>query len=159
MAGASITPVVEIMEGRPYTLVLAWYLLSPSPHVAKKHPLQLVTTHARRRAHSQFDNLPWLRELITQSVQINIDDARIRGISNGRLVRVYNDRGQTVLPAEVTQRIMPGVVNIPQGAWYAADEKGIDHSGSVNVLTEDAKSPAGAFCTNTTLVQVEKQGK
>ncbi len=126
--------------------------------LAKKYPLQLITIHSRRRAHSQFDNLPWLRELITQSVQINIDDAHIRGISNGSLVRVYNDRGQTVLPAEVTQRIMPGVVNIPQGAWYAADEKGLDHSGSVNVLTKDAKSPAGAFCTNTTLVQVEKYG-
>ncbi|MFC1950446.1 molybdopterin-dependent oxidoreductase [Chloroflexota bacterium] len=139
----SIPKYIEAWEGR-------------NDPLAKKYPLQLITIHSRRRAHSQFDNLPWLRELITQSVQINIDDAHIRGISNGSLVRVYNDRGQTVLPAEITQRIMPGVVNIPQGAWYAADEKGVDHSGSVNVLTKDTKSPAGAFCTNTTLVQVAK---
>ncbi|MFC1919249.1 molybdopterin-dependent oxidoreductase [Chloroflexota bacterium] len=124
--------------------------------LVEKYPLQLVTIHARRRAHSQFDNLPWLRELIAQSVQVNTDDARTRGISNGDLVRVYNDRGQTVLPAEVTQRIMPGVVCIPQGAWYDPDEKGIDRAGSPNVLTKDAKSPGGAFCTNTTLIQVEK---
>jgi anaerobic dimethyl sulfoxide reductase subunit A len=51
---------------------------------------------------------------------------------------------------------MPGVVNIPQGAWYDPDEKGIDRGGCSNMLTKDAKSPGGAFCTNTTLVQVEK---
>ncbi len=138
-----IPKYIEVWEGR-------------NDPLAKKYPLQLVTTHARRRAHSQFDNIPWLRELIPQSVQINTADAQARGISNGDLVRVYNDRGQTVLPAEVTQRIMPGVVNIPQGAWYDPDEKGIDHGGCANVLTKDAKSPAGAFCTNTTLLQVEK---
>ncbi len=124
--------------------------------LAKKYPLQLLTTHHRGRAHSQFDNLPWLRELIPQRMQINTDDARARGISNGDLVRVYNDRGQTVLPAEVTQRIMPGVVNVPEGAWHDPDEQGIDHGGCANVLTRDAKSPGGAFCTNTALVQVEK---
>jgi anaerobic dimethyl sulfoxide reductase subunit A len=124
--------------------------------LAKKYPLQLLTTHARRRAHSQFDNVPWLSELIPQGIQINTSDAQARGISRGDLVRVYNDRGQTVLPAEVTQRIMPGVVNIPEGAWYDPDEKGIDRGGCSNLLTKDAKSPAGAFCTNTALVQVEK---
>ncbi|MBI4303991.1 MAG: molybdopterin-dependent oxidoreductase [Chloroflexi bacterium] len=124
--------------------------------LAEKYPLQLVTSHARRRAHSQFDNLPWLRELIPQRLQLNATDALARGISTGDLVRVFNDRGQTVIAAEATQRIMPGVVNLPQGAWYAPDEKGVDRAGSANVLTRDARSPGGAFCTNTALVQVER---
>ncbi|TLM98441.1 dimethyl sulfoxide reductase subunit A, partial [bacterium] len=94
--------------------------------LAKEYPLQLITTHSRRRAHSQFDNIPWLTELITQTVQINTADARARGVGKGDLVRVYNSRGQTVLPAEVTQRIMPGVVNIPEGAWLSFDESGVD---------------------------------
>ena len=139
----SIPKYIEPWEGRSHSL-------------ANKYPLQLITTHARRRAHSQFDNLPWLRELIPQAVQISTADARARGISNGDLVRVYNDRGQTVISAEVTQRIMPGVVNLPEGAWHDSDEKGIDHGGCSNVLTKDAKSPGGAFCTNTAVVQVEK---
>jgi len=122
----------------------------------EKYPLQLLTTHARRRAHSQFDNIPWLRELIPQAIQISAADARVRGISKGDLVRVFNDRGETVLPADVTQRIMPGVVNIPEGAWWDPDKNGLDRGGCSNMLTKDAKSPAGAFCTNTTLVQVEK---
>ncbi len=129
---------------------------SRNDSLAQKYPLQLITIHSRRRAHSQFDNLPWLKELIAQNIQINTNDARVRGISNGDLVRTFNDRGQTVLPAEVTQRIMPGVVQIPQGAWYDPNEKGIDRGGCPNVLTKDARSPGGAFCTNTTLVQVEK---
>lgn len=138
-----IPKYIEAWEGR-------------SDALAARYPLQLITTHSRRRAHSQFDNIPWLRELVPQSAQINTDDALERGISNGDSVRVFNERGQTILLAEVTQRIMPGVVNIPQGAWYDPDEKGVDRGGCSNMLTKDAKSPGGAFCTNTTLVQVEK---
>ena len=61
-----------------------------------------------------------------------------------------------VLPAEVTERIRPGVVDIPQGAWYDPDEKGTDRGGCANVLTKDQPSPAGAMPSNTGLVQVEK---
>jgi formylmethanofuran dehydrogenase subunit D len=41
-----------------------------------------------------------------------------RGIEEGDVVRVFNKRGEMLIPAEVTERIMPGVVAIPQGAWY-----------------------------------------
>lgn len=124
--------------------------------LAHKYPLQLVTTHFKRRAHSQYDNLPWLRELQTQAIWISSSDARARGIKDGDTVRVLNDRGETVIPARVTERIMPGVVDIPQGAWYDPDDKGVDRGGCCNVLTKDEHSPGGAYCTNTTLVQVEK---
>jgi len=124
--------------------------------LAEKYPLQLVTPHFLRRAHSQFDNLPWLRELRTQSVSINSIDAESRGIRDGDMVRVLNDRGETRIPAQVTERIMPGVVAIPQGAWYDPDENGTDRGGCANVLTKNVSSPAGAFACNTALVQVEK---
>jgi len=121
-----------------------------------KYPLQLITTHAKRRAHSQFERVPWLRELIPHAVSINTTDAEVRGIQDGDHVRVFNDRGEIVMPARVSERIMPGVVDLPQGAWFSPDEQGIDKGGCGNVLTKDACSPAGAACYNNSLVQVHK---
>ena len=129
---------------------------SPNDPLALKYPLQLITPHFKRRAHSQFDNLPWLQELQTQAVSINTGDAEKREIKSGDLVRVFNDRGEVRIKAKVTERIMPGVVALPQGAWYHPDDQGIDHGGCANVLTRNAISPGGAFVSNSTLVQIEK---
>jgi anaerobic dimethyl sulfoxide reductase subunit A len=127
--------------------------------LAEKYPLQLISPHFKRRAHSQFDNLPWLQELQTQTVSIHTSDAEVRGIRQWDLVRVFNDRGEVRISARVTERIMPGVVALPQGAWYAPDEKGIDYGGCANVLTKNVISPGGAFVSNTALVQIEKVDK
>ena len=124
--------------------------------LAKKYPLQLITTHFKRRTLSQFETLPWLRELQPQAMLINTADARVRGISNGGKVRVFNDRGALIIQAEVTERIMPGVVDIPHGAWYDPDKNGVDRGGNPNVLISDQYSPGGAFPYNTCLVEVQK---
>lgn len=129
---------------------------SPNDLLAQKYPLQLITTAFWRRALSQFDNIPWLRELETQAVKINSVDAETRGIKDGDMVRVFNDRGATTLRSKVTERIMPGVVDIPHGAWYDPEKNEVDKGGCANVLTRDAPSPGGAYPTNTSLVQVER---
>jgi len=125
--------------------------------LAKKYPLQLITTHFRKRALSQFDNIPWLKELGGQELWINARDAVSRNISNGEMVRVFNDRGEILIRAKVTERIMPGVVNIPQGAWYNPDRQGVDRGSCANVLTSDKPSPVGAYRFNTSLVEVNTQ--
>ena len=146
MGNPEIPPVPKHIE--------SWEGLSDP--LASKYPLQLITSHSKRRAHSQFDNIPWLRELMPQAVLINPVDAGARGIGDGDMVLVFNDRGRVRIPACVTQRIMPGVVDVPQGAWYNPDGDGVDRGGCANVLTKDACSPGGGFCTNTALVQVER---
>lgn len=128
----------------------------PNDPLTKKYPLQLITTHLRRRAHSIYDNIPWLRALELQALWINSKDASTRGIQNGDPVKIFNDRGEMVIPAKVTERIMPGVVCIPQGAWYNPDEKGVDRGGCANVLIRDRFSPGGALCSNSSLVEVQR---
>ncbi|MEE8419052.1 MAG: molybdopterin-dependent oxidoreductase [Dehalococcoidales bacterium] len=123
--------------------------------LTEKYPLQLLTSHLKTRAHSTWEAVPWMREIEPHCAWINSDDAKARSISDGDLVAVFNDRGRIHIPARVTERIMPGVVNVSEGAWYDPDEDGIDQGGCANVLTNDLPSPGGAIPMNTALVQVE----
>jgi len=128
----------------------------PADRPADEYPLQLVTVHVTTRAHSCFANNPWLRDIEPQSLWISAKDAQLRGIADADSVRVFNDRGETIVQASVTERIMPGVVALGEGAWYQPDHQGRDRAGSVNVLTRDQYSPGGAFPSNSALVQVER---
>ena len=123
--------------------------------LAEKYPLQLLTTHYKTRAHSTWSQVPWMREIEPHSVWISPVDAEARGIKDKDLVDVFNDRGRMRIPAQVTERIMPGVVNVSQGAWYDPDENGVDLGGCANVLTNDNRSPGGAIPMNSALVQIE----
>ena len=124
--------------------------------LAKIYPIQMITVRCQRRAHTQFDTLPWLRELIPNNAEISTADAEARGIKDGDMLRIYNDRGEIRITATVTERIMPGVVNVLQGAWFKPDEKGIDRGGCPNTLCSEEYSPGGSYTWNTGLVEVEK---
>ncbi len=126
--------------------------------LSERYPLQLITPHYKTRAHSTWHNVPWMKEIDPHSVWINPVDAEARQITNGDLVDVFNDRGRIRIPAWVTERITPGVVNVSQGAWYAPDEDGVDIGGCANVLTDDEHSPGGAFHMNSALVEVVYYG-
>ena len=124
--------------------------------LAKKFPFHLISPHPRWRTHSIFNNIPWLRETFSQEVTINASDAAKLGIKTGDTVEVYNDRGRTVVPAYVTERCMPGVAVLHEGAWMDVDENGVDRSGNPDFLTDDNPSPAGAFAYNTVLCAIKK---
>ncbi len=126
---------------------------------AKKYPLQLLTPHNKRRTHSTLHNIPWLEEVEPHAVWINPIDASKRNINNGDLIDIFNDRGRIRIPANVTERIIPGVVCVYQGAWYNPDKNGIDYGGCANVLTKDGYSPGGAFPMNSSLVEIELSPK
>jgi len=130
---------------------------SPFGSEAKIYPIQAVGHHYMPRVHSTLDNVDWLREAFPQRVFMNPIDAEPRGIENGEQVKVFNDRGTMVIPCRLTKRIMPGVVAIPQGAWWTPDKSGVDRRGQVNVLTSEKWTPlAFGNAQHTIMVQVEK---
>jgi anaerobic dimethyl sulfoxide reductase subunit A len=135
------------------------YLPSPEGHedaVPGKYPLQILSAHHFSGTHTTLEGIPWLDEAGPRRLWINTRDAVRRGISNGDSVLVFNDRGKVLVQVEVTERIMPGVVNLPHGGWSAFDENGVDRGACANVLTSSEHSPGGAWSVNTTRVEVTK---
>ncbi|GAB2943211.1 dimethylsulfoxide reductase subunit A [Hafnia psychrotolerans] len=125
--------------------------------LASRFPLQLTGFHYKARTHSTYGNVDVLKASCRQEMWINPMDAAIRNISNGDMIRIFNDRGEVQIAAKVTPRMMPGVVALGEGAWYSPDSKKIDRAGSINVLTSQRPSPlAKGNPSHTNLVQVAK---
>lgn len=82
-------------------------------------------------------------------------DARARGISDGDVVRVHNDRGSVEVVARVTTqtRTRPGMVIVPFGwTWSRTRDR-----NTVNVLTSDTPTDwGGGVAFYDTLVEVER---
>jgi len=144
---------------KPDTPPIPKYLPTPedrSDPLIEKFPLQLLTPHPKNRVHSELYMVPWLREVEEHRAWLNPVDADHRGIKDGDEILVFNDRGKVAIKAWVTERIIPGVICIFEGAWYNPDKDGVDRGACANTLTKDAYSGGGAAVLNTSLVQVEK---
>jgi biotin/methionine sulfoxide reductase len=131
---------------------------------AKTYPLHLVSSQPRDRLHSQMDHGPvsaGAKVSDREAISINPADAASRGIRDGDVVRVFNQRGHCLAGAIVTDAISAGVVRLCCGAWYdPADdgEQALCRHGNANVLTRDqgtsklAQGPSSA----TALVEIER---
>ncbi|WP_261815482.1 trimethylamine-N-oxide reductase TorA [Vibrio gallicus] len=145
-----------------------WFEKSERSHGgpgSDKHPFWLQSCHPDKRLHSQMCESEEFRA--TYAVQgrepcyMNPADAKAKGIKDGDLVRVFNDRGQLLAGAVVSSSYPEGVIRIEEGAWYGPlNEKigAIDTYGDPNTLTQDIPSSelAQATSANTCLVDFEK---
>lgn len=100
----------------------------------KDYPFQLIGHHTKTRTHSSYGNVDWMKSVAPQQCWINTLDAAELGIENDDTVIVSTKRGCTQISAKVTDRIMPGVVSIPQGAWYDPETRDADKLGDPSVL-------------------------
>lgn len=141
----------------------AW--LPPADGPTAAHPLTLISNQPATRLHSQFDfgahsvsNKRDGREVCT----LNAADAAARGIAEGDVVRLFNERGACLASAALSNDVMPGVVQLATGAWFdpATDAKGgpLCAHGNPNVLTRDkgTSSLAQGCSGQLTAVQVER---
>ena len=117
------------------------------------YPLAMISPPARNFLNSTFVNVQSLRDIEGRPVlEIHPDDALARGIGDGAVVRVFNDRGSYRCHAAVSLRARPGVVN-GLGIWWR--KLGLDGT-NVNQLTSQSLTDMGRAPTfYDCLVQVQ----
>jgi anaerobic selenocysteine-containing dehydrogenase len=114
------------------------------------YPLQLISPATSRLISSTLGefNMEELR------VSLHPHDAEARSIGGADRVRVFNDLGEVICRAELSDRVKPGVVVLPKGSWRKA---------SLNGMTATALCPAhvnevgGGACYNDAWVDVERR--
>lgn len=127
------SPVSPSEEDKPYTLVL---------NSGSRLPYY---------THSKLREIPWLNQFMPEPVvRLHPQDARDRNISQGDSVRVFNAQGEVMMKAELTNMVLPGVVDIFHG-W---------HQANVNLLTTRDFDPITGFPPfRCGLCEVEATGK
>lgn len=128
--------------------------VATNPVLAAKYPLAMISPPARNFLNSSFVNVTSLRATEGEPrLDIHPDDCAARGIADGEMVRIFNDRGSFVAKARVTTKARAGLV-VGLSVWWkklATDGK------NANEVTSQALTDMGRAPTfYDTLVQVEK---
>lgn len=97
-----------------------------------RYPLSLLSAKPHQFINSCFGNLPKHLKLQGEPrVFIHPQDAAKRSIVTGQLVKVFNDRGEFQVPAQVSDIVRPGIVVAPLGYW-----RKLSHAdNTINALT------------------------
>ena len=120
--------------------------------LARQFPLELLARKSDNFLNSSFANLPDLQKMENSDVlELSSADARARGIQDGALVRVFNQRGEVFLRARVNGAVRLGTVSARLN-WAKLSPGG----HSINVLTSDRLTDmGGAASFYSALVEVE----
>ncbi|MCX6254865.1 MAG: molybdopterin-dependent oxidoreductase [Bacteroidia bacterium] len=119
--------------------------------VDEMFPLAFFTPNTGSRIHSQFGNLKIIKETIQgPAVEISQADAEKRNILSGHKIRVFNQSGEIISLARISNRVPAGLVVLPNGVWF-------DEGGGGNHLIAGRETDMGygaAFHDNR--VEVER---
>ena len=120
---------------------------------ARRYPLEMLARKADNYLNSTFNNLPSHESLEAGNMgvlEITAGDAQARGLADGDVVRVFNDRGEIRLKVRISKAIQPGTVSA-RLHWAKLSSGG----NNVNVLTSDRLTDLGGGATfYSTLVEV-----
>jgi len=116
------------------------------------HPLMLISPASDKRISSTLGGLGASHQAPT--LLMNPEDADRRDLRHGAEVRLWNERGEVVLPLIVTADVPPGVVASEKGAWLATSRTGQTISA---LVSSDLKADlAEGACFNDTQVEVSR---
>ena len=132
--------------------------------LGQTYPLAMLSGQPLTRLHSQLDNGDYSKRYKIKDrepVLINPADAAMRGISDGDVVELFNDRGRCLAGARVTDEIMQGCIFLWTGAWYDPDFNAADirdRHGNPNVLTHDQRTSSltQSPAAHSTLVDIKR---
>ncbi|MBL8294765.1 MAG: molybdopterin-dependent oxidoreductase [Bryobacterales bacterium] len=124
------------------------------PHLRRRYPLELISPKNDDSMNSTFGNRDD-RDGETATLYLHPDDAAVREVAEGDLVRLYNARGSVRLRAAITSSVRSGVVCSPSSRW---PKRSVDRR-NINALASDRLTDIGGGPTfYSCLVQVERCG-
>ena len=107
------------------------------------YPLHLVSNQPKHKLHSQFDHGRTSRAgkiAGRETARMNPTDASTRGLKSGQVIKIFNARGSCLAGLTLSEDVMPGVIELPTGAWFdpqQVDGEILEVHGNPNVLTPD----------------------
>jgi anaerobic selenocysteine-containing dehydrogenase len=107
----------------------------------RRYPLEFLARKADNYMNSTFPNLEGHRQMESAYngvVELHSEDARLRGIADGDMVDVFNDRGSLALRAHVNGSVQAGVVAARLN-WNKLSQGG----HNVNLLTSQRLNDLG----------------
>lgn len=107
--------------------------------LAARFPFHLLTPQPARKLHGQLDASAYSMAAKVhglERVDLHPDDAAAHGITDGMVVRLFNDRGSCLAVARLTPGLVRGVAMLPTGSTYDPDGAA-DRGSNPNVLTRD----------------------
>ncbi|MBW2371204.1 MAG: molybdopterin-dependent oxidoreductase [Deltaproteobacteria bacterium] len=122
---------------------------APPQAISVEYPLVLSAGERRSfTANTIFRSPEWRKKDAGGALRISPDDAERLGVADGGRVRVTTKRGSAVTVAEVSDRMQPGHVSLPNGMGvdFTAEAGGLERVGAApNELTasEDRDRFAG----------------
>ena len=128
------------------------YGLPRFEQVERQYPLSIISPSSMKRTNSTFGGCTLSEG--QEEVEINPQDAEVRGISDNDKLRVYNERGETLLTARVTDAVLPGVLYTPKGTWLSASKTGQTVNALLNAdIRTDIEDGA---CCNEVFCEVKR---
>ncbi len=123
-----------------------------------KYPLQFNQHRTKFHVHNKYCDAAWIQQYDSAAVNINPKDAETRGISEGDVVTVHNDRGTFSCPCHLDESVRPGSISAFEGLWSKYMNDGnIQNVTNDTVIERGSVLPKGRVIPfNDTLVEVKK---